>query len=273
MGHEGFYKTLLCIKECFYWKNLKARVKEWFKQCDICQRNKYEQQLPSGLLQPLPIPTQVWAEKLMDFVEGLPRSKGKSIILVVVDRITKYSYFLPLAHPYIVETVAQIFFEQVFRLHGMPQSIVYDRDPTFISHFWTELFRLQGTIFNFSSANHPQTDGQTEVVNRTLEMYLRCLTGAKPKDWVSWLPWAKYCYNTSWHSATKITPFEVVYGRPPPNLLSYVLGIAKLLKVEETLSARDCTLEVPRINLVATQNRMKQIYEKHHKDKELAVGD
>ena len=225
------------IKECFYWKNLKVRVKEWVKQCDICQSNKHDQQLPSGLLQPLPIPTQIWIEISMDFVEGLPKSKGKSVILVVVDKMTKYDHFLPLAHLYTAETVAQLFFEQIFRLHGMPQSIVCDRDPIFTSHFWTELFHLQGTSFNFSSTNHPQTNGQTEVVNRTLEMYLRCLTGAKPKDWVRWVPCVEYCYNTSWHSTTKTTPFEAIYGRPPPNLLSYVPGIAKSLEVAETFRA------------------------------------
>ena len=120
----------------------------------------------------------------MDFVEGLPKSKGKSVILVVMDRLTKYGHFLPSAHPYMAKTVGQLFFEQICHLHGMPQSIVCNRDPTFTSHYWTELFRLQGTSFKFSSANHPQTDGQTKVVNRTLEMYLRCLNGAKPKDWV-----------------------------------------------------------------------------------------
>ena len=150
---------------------------------------------------------------------------------------------------------------------------VCDRDPTFTSRFWTELFRLQGTSFNFSSANLPQTDGQTEVVNRTLEMYLRCLTGAKPKDWVRWIPWAEYCYNTSWHSATKMTPFEDVYGRPPPNLLTYVPGTAKSMEIDETLSARDRVLKLLSSNLAAAQNRMKQVYDNKHIDKELAVGD
>ena len=152
---------------------MKVRVKDWVWRCNICQRNKHNQQLLSGLLQPLPIPTQIWVEISMDFVEGLPKSKGKSIILVVVDRLTEDCHFSPLAHSYMAGTVAQLLFEKIFHLHGMPQSIVYDRDPTFTSQFWTELFRLQGIRFNFSSANHPQTDGQTEVVNRKLEMYLR----------------------------------------------------------------------------------------------------
>ena len=142
-----------------------------------------------------------------------------------------------------------------------------DRDPTFTSQFWTELFRLQGTSFNFSSANHPQTDGQTKVVNRTLEMYSRCLTRAKPKDWVRWVPWAEYCYNTSWHSATKITHFGAVYGRPPPNLLSYAPRTAKLVEVDEALSARDQILKLLCSNLAAAQNRMKQVYDKKHTNK------
>ena len=129
----------------------------------------------------------------MDFVEGLLKSKGKSVILVVVDRMSKYSHFIPLTHPYTTKNVAQLFFDHVFKLHGMPQSIVCDRDPIFTSKFWVELFRLQGTSFNFSSANHPQTDGQIKVVNKTLEMYFRCLTGAKPKDWVRWVTWVEYC--------------------------------------------------------------------------------
>jgi hypothetical protein len=115
----------------------------------------------------------------MDFVDGLPKSQGKSVIFVVVDRLTKYSHFMALKHPYSTISIAQEFFEHIFKLHGMPTSIVYDHDPTFTSNFGKELFRLQGTSFNFSSAYHPQTDGQTEVVNRTLEMYLTCFTGDK----------------------------------------------------------------------------------------------
>ena len=104
-------------------------------------------------------------------------------------------------------------------------------------------------------------------------MYLRCLTGSTPKDWVRWVPWAEYCYNTSWHSATKITPFEAVYERPPLNLLSYVPGTARSLEVDEVLRARDRTLELLRTNLAAAQNRTKQVYDKKHADKELVVGD
>ena len=273
MGHEGVQKTVTRIRACFYWDKMIESVKAWVRECDTCQRHKSDHQLPGGLLQPLPIPNQIWSHISMDFVDGLPKSRGKTVLMVVVDRLSKYGHLIPLAHPYKAETVAQVFFEQVFRLHGLPASIVCDRDPTFTSRFWTELFRLQGVAFNFTSAYHPQSDGQTEVLNRTVEMYLRCLTSSRPKDWVRWLPWAEYCYNTSWHSAIKSTPFYAVYGREPLTLLSYVTGTARSVEVDEVLRTRDQVIAMLRTNMAAAHNRMKQVYDKKHTDVEFAVGD
>eukprot|EP00268_Persea_americana_P027176 TRINITY_DN26639_c0_g1_i4.p1 TRINITY_DN26639_c0_g1~~TRINITY_DN26639_c0_g1_i4.p1 ORF type:complete len:217 (-),score=5.05 TRINITY_DN26639_c0_g1_i4:345-995(-) len=167
---------------------MRGHIKEYFRNCDVSQQNKAEHLTPACLLQPLPIPNQVWEDISKDFIDGLPISKGKSTIFVVVNRLSKYAHFTALSHPYTAMGVAQVFFHQIFRLHGMPRSIVCDCDPTFTSMFWRDLFQLNGTDFNFSSAYHPQTDGQSEVVNRTLEMYLRCLTGSQPRNWVKWLP-------------------------------------------------------------------------------------
>jgi len=91
----------------------------------------------------------------MDFIEGLPKSNGKSVILVVVDRLSKYAHFGSLGHPYKASTVEQLFMDTIFKLHGMPKMIISDRDPTFTSHFWQELFKMQGTHLNMSSAYHP----------------------------------------------------------------------------------------------------------------------
>ena len=116
----------------------------------------------------------------MDFIEGLPRVEGCSTILVVVDRLSKYVHFMSLKHPYFAQTVATVFVKEIVRLHGIPSSIIIDRDKIFLSHFWKEIFRLQGTILKKSTAYHPQIDGQSEVVNCYLEANLCCYSSNKP---------------------------------------------------------------------------------------------
>jgi hypothetical protein len=181
-GHSGYHKTIQRAKANFYWKGMRQDIKRFVRECSVCQENKHETILPAGLLQPLPIPSRVWSDIAMDFIEGLPLSHGFSVILVVIDRFTKYGHFIPLAHPFTTSTVAQLFLANIFKLHGMPTTIVSDRDPTFTSSFWRELFNLQGISLAFSSAYHPQSDGQTEALNKCLETYLRCYVGAKPKS-------------------------------------------------------------------------------------------
>jgi hypothetical protein len=130
-------------------------------------------------LQPLPIPSAIWWDISMDCFVGLPKSGNKSIIMVVVDLLSKYAHFCALQHPFTKSIMAQIFMDQVFKLHGMPHSIVFYRDPTFTSNFWQELFKLQRTQLHLSTTYHPQNDGQTEVVNKCLETYLRCFSSEK----------------------------------------------------------------------------------------------
>jgi hypothetical protein len=187
-GHEGAQKTLQRLRDSFFHPHAARRVRDFIKGCSTCQRNKSEHLHLLGLLQPLEVPSSVWADIAMDFVEGFPKSGGNSVILTVVDRFSKYSHFIALSHPYTAVSVAQAFFDNVVRLHGMPCSIVSDRDPIFTSSFWTELFSLSGTQLRMSTAFHPQTDGQSEVTNRILCVYLRCLAGDRPKSWLRWLP-------------------------------------------------------------------------------------
>jgi hypothetical protein len=271
--HEGYQKTFQRIRANFYWKGMRRQIKVFIKGCEVCQRHKVESLTPRGLLQPLPVPERIWEEISMDFVDGLPNSRGKTTIFVVVDRLSKYAHFVAISHPYSAISVAQVFFENIFKLHGMPKSIVCDRDPAFTSHFWKELFQLQGTSFNFSSAYHPQTDGQTEVVNRTMEMYLRCFTSSQPKEWCKWLAWAEYSYNTSWHTTLKTTPFAAVYGRDPPTLLTYIPGTARVEVVERELMTRDQVLRELRENMKLAQERMKKVYDGKHREEEFEEGE
>ena len=178
----------------------------------------------------------------MDFVEGLPKSGGKDYVMVVVDRLSKYAHFITLAHPFTALAVAQLFMDTIYRLHGVPNSIVSDRDNVFLSEFWKELFRCLGTKLHMSTAYHPQSDGQSEVVNRCLETYLRCMVSDKPKDWVKWLPFAEWWYNTIFHSATNITPYEIVYGQPARVHIPYLPGDSTVDSVDRNLQVRKATV-------------------------------
>lgn len=272
-GHEGVQKTMDRIRRDFYWKGWKKSVQEFISNCQVCQQNKWETLQPAGLMQPLSVPTRIWADISMDFVEALPKVSGKTVILVVVDRFSKYAHFIALSHPYTAVSVAEAFFRDIVRLHGIPETIVSDRDKVFRSIFWRELFKLLGTNLCFTTAYRPQSDGQTEVVNRTLEMYLRCVTGDVPKKWLTWLPWVEYCYNTSFHTSLKTTPFKMVYGREPPRLLDYNAGSSQVEAVDVALEKRDEFLAMARERLLDAQNRMKTVYDNHHRALEFKVGD
>lgn len=146
-------------------------------------------------------------------MEGLPKVVGWEVILVVVDQMSKYAHFIALKHP--SKTVVEVFVKEVIRLHDYPKSIVSDWDEVFISNFWNEMFRLAGTKLHKSSAYHPQSDGQKEVVNKGVEAYLKCFCKERSKDWINWLHWDKYWYNTTYHSSIGVTRFQTVYGRLP----------------------------------------------------------
>jgi hypothetical protein len=223
----------------------------------ICQGQKYLTSSPGGLLQPLPIPDRIWEDLSIDFITGLPKSKGYEAILVVVDKLSKYVHFIPPKHPYTAKTIAEVFVKEVVRLHGIPLSIVSDRDPVFMSNFWRELFKLQGTKLRMSTAYHPETDGQTEVVNRCLETYLRCFITDQPRTWANWISWSEYWFNTNHHSATGQTPYEVVYGRAPPVITRWVQGETRVDAVQRELVDRDEAIRQLRQHLQRSQDRMK----------------
>uniref|UniRef100_A0A2N9GVS5 Integrase catalytic domain-containing protein n=1 Tax=Fagus sylvatica TaxID=28930 RepID=A0A2N9GVS5_FAGSY len=270
-GHSGYLKSLHRAKKDWFWHGMKKDIKAYIRGCDTCQRLKHETSKPAGLLQPLAIPPRPWHSISMDFVEGLPTSRKQNVILVIVDRFTKYVHFISLSHPYTASKVAALFLQHVFKLHGLPSSIVSDRDTVFTSLFWEELFRRQGVDLAMSSSYHPQSDGQTEVVNKSLEHYLRAFAADKPSLWVEWLPLAEYWFNTNYHTSTKLSPFEALYGYLPPRLIEFVPGLTRVAAVEDLLEHRQQVVGLLEHNLVAAQARMKQQADKHRSEREFEV--
>jgi transposase InsO family protein len=182
-------------------------MEKYISECAVCQRAKAEHCQYPGLLKPIDPPDMAWQHITMDFIEGLPKSQGKEVILVVVDRLTKTAHFIPLPHPYSANSVAQAFIDNVFKLHGPPISIVTDRDHIFTSNLWQQVFKSLNIKLNLSTAYHPQTDGQSERVNQCLEAYLCCMVFQAPNKWASWIPLAEWWYNTTYHTTLKVSPF------------------------------------------------------------------
>lgn len=261
---------MLHITTSFSWPRLAKDVKAFVQECFTYQNSKTSTQKPLGLLQPLPILVK---DISMDFITHVPSSHGKSVVRVIVDRLTKYKHFLALPAQFSAATLAPIFLSEIYKLHGMPKSIVSDRDRVFLSHFWRELFRLMGTTLAYSSTYHPQSDGQTEVTNRILETYLRYFVSDSPTAWTQFLPLAEYWYTSSYQSAIKMTPFEALYGRPPTNVCSYMAVSTMVAALDASLTTRHQKLQLLRENLTLGQMRMRSHANAHRQDCHFKVGD
>jgi hypothetical protein len=272
-GHSGADATYQCVKRLFAWPGLKAQITDFVRQCDICQHSKHSTASPAGLLQPLPVPTGPWKDITMDFIEGLPLSDGYNLILVVVDRFTKFAHFIPLRHPFTAPSVARIFVDTIVKLHGMPLSIVSDRDRIFTSAFWKLLFQHLGTKLKFTTAYHPQTDGQSDRVNQCVEMFLRCNVHDAPRQWHRLLPLAELWYNSCFHTDIGCSPFQALYGHEPNFSAIPELESATATPVTGFLSERAAHLAILTRNLEAAHKRMKRNADRQRTEKEFQVGE
>jgi len=272
-GHFGIPVTYSHLKQYFFWPAMKSAVHAFVRACSICQQAKADRSHYPGLLQPLPVPSSAWDIVAMDFVEGLPCSEHSDTILVVVDKYSKFAHFIPLRHPFTALSVAKAFMSHVYKLHGMPSSIISDRDKVFTSNLWRELFGLAGVQLRMSSAYHPQTDGQTERVNQCMETYLRCFVHACPSKWTSWLSLAEFWYNTSFHSALGRSPFEVLYGHAPRHFGITSASTCAAPDLSVWLKEREVMQNLVRQHFLRAQDRMKQQADKGHSERVFQVGD
>ena len=215
MGHFGREKTLLMLADHFYWPKMRRDIYRFVMRCITCNKSKSKLK-PHGLYTPLPAPTTPWEDISMDFVLGLPKTqRGHDSIFVVVDRFSKMAHFIACHKSDDASHIANLFFRDIVRFHGVPRTIVSDRDVKFMSYFWKTLWGKLGTKLLFSTTCHPQTDGQTEVVNRTLSQLLRTMIKKNLREWEECLPHVEFAYNRAVHSTTQLCPFEVVYGFKP----------------------------------------------------------
>jgi hypothetical protein len=271
-GHSGFPVTYHRIKKLFYWVGMKGQIKEFVQSCEICKKAKADRNRYLGLLLPLPIPDQAWQVISLDFISGLPTSRRFNCILVVVDKFSKYAHFLAMSHPFTALSVAKLFLSEVYKLHGLPLSIISDRDPIFTSNLWQELFKLVGTKLCLSSAYHPQSDGQTERVNQCVEAYLRCFVHGCPKQWSNWLSLAEFWYNTCFHTALGQSPFEVLYGHTPSQLGLSTIEQCQSADLQTYLATRQLMLQQAKLHLQRAQDRMKKQADKGRSERVFQVG-
>eukprot|EP00253_Pinus_taeda_P010727 PITA_10727 len=233
---------------------------------------KAEHQHPARLLQPLPIPEWKWEVISMDFITGLPKTKrNNDSIMVVVDKLSKVAHFIPVQSTYKAVQIAHVFMQNIFRLHGLPKTIISDRDVKFTSAFWRALFAELGTQLNFSTAYHPQTDGQTERVNQIVEDMLRACVMQKPAQWEDYLHLVEFAYNNGYHTSIQMSPFEVLYGRKCRTPTNWSSPEDKLRLGPEMLKEMEDMVKRVRTNLKAAQDRQKNFADRKRRFKEYQV--
>jgi hypothetical protein len=276
MGHFGAKKTEDILATHFFWPRMRKDVERFVARCTTCQKAKSRLN-PHGLYMPLPVPSIPWADISMDFILGLPRTKrGSDSIFVVVDRFSKMAHFIPCHKTDDASYIADLFFKEIVRLHGMPSTIVSDRDAKFLSHFWRTLWNKLGTKLLFSTTCHPQTDGQTEVVNRTLGTMLRAILKKNLKQWEECLPHVEFAYNRATHSTTKVSPFKVVYGfdpRTPLDILPLPINERVHVDAKERAEFILQMHETTRLSIEKMNEKYKIAGSKGRKEVKLDVGD
>ncbi|GJS02992.1 putative reverse transcriptase domain-containing protein [Tanacetum coccineum] len=272
--HPGSDKMYQDMKKLYWWPNMKADIATYVSKCLTCAKVKVEHQRPSGLLQQPEIPEWKWERITMDFVTGLPRtSSGYDSIWVIVDRLTKSAHFLPMKKTDSMEKLTQLYLKEVVCRHGVPLSIISDRDSRFASGFWRSLQNALGTNLDMSTAYHPETDGQSERTIQTLEDMLRACVIDFGGSWDRHLPLVEFSYNNSYHASIKAAPFEALYGRKCRSPVCWSeVGDSQLTGPELIRETTEKIIQIKN-RLLTARSRQKSYADVRRKPMEFNVDD
>ncbi|GJR36802.1 putative reverse transcriptase domain-containing protein [Tanacetum coccineum] len=272
--HPGSEKMYQDMKKLYWWPNMKADIATYVSKCLTCAKVKAEHQRPSGLLVQPEIPQWKWDNITMDFVTKLPKSsQGYDTIWVIVDRLTKSAIFVPMRETDPMEKLARMYLKEVVTRHGIPVSIICDRDPRFASNFWRSLQKALGTSLDMSTAYHPQTDRQSERTIQTLEDMLRACVIDFGNGWVKHLPLVEFSYNNSYHASIKAAPFEALYGRKCRSPVCWAeVGQVQLTGPEIVQETTEKIVQIKQ-RIQATRDRQKSYADLKRKPMEFQVGD
>ncbi|GJV71552.1 putative reverse transcriptase domain-containing protein [Tanacetum coccineum] len=272
--HPGADKMYYDLRGLYWWPGMKKDIATYVSKCLTCSKVKAEHQKPSGLLQQPEIPEWKWENITMDFINKLPRtSSGHDSIWVIVDRLTKSAHFLAIREDYKIERLARLYINEIVARHGVPVSIISDRDSYFTSRFWQSLQKALGTRLDLSTAYHPETDGQSKRTIQTLEDMLRACVIDFSGNWDTHLPLVEFSYNNSYHSSVKCAPFEALYGRKCRTPIAWAeVGESKLFGPEIVQETTDKIVQI-RERLKAARDRQKSYADNRRKPLEFNVGD
>ena len=272
--HPGSTKMYQDLKKNFWWPNMKKEIAQCVSKCYTCQKVKAEHQKPSGLIQPLEIPEWKWEYITMDFIVGLPRTKSNhDAIWVIIDRMTKSAHFLPINERFSMDKLIHMYLKDIITRHGVPVSIMSDRDPHFNSRFWKQFQEHFGTRLKMSTAYHPQMDGQSERTIQTIEDMLRSCALDFKGNWDEHLPLVEFSYNNSYHASIGMPPYEALYGRKCRSPLYWdEVGQRKIIGPELIQQTKEA-IDVIRNRLIAAQDRQRKYADPHRKDVEFEVGE
>ena len=262
VGHYGPQKTIDYIRRWYWWPRMSDSALKFCNTCSICQRTKGDYTKAAGLLHSLPIPTQPWESIGMDFIGPFPESRGFNYIWVVVCRLTSMVHLIPVRTDTTASQLSWIYLREIVRLHGLPDSIVSDRDSKFTSKWWKELHRILGAKLLMSTSFHPQTDGLTERINRSVAQIIRSMISADQTDWYDMLALAEFAINSAISSTTGYAPFELNYVRMPQLMSSIKLEKAENKGVKEFVE-----LAVQRLNDAYDSIIQHRVFQKFQADK------